>query len=223
MKQKGRREQNPEGVQHRKTTRDERIKVITLREAGWNWTRIGNHLQIDRPTCQKVAILTKVPGSVLIKQVANREAGIKIYQRTQAAGTPSNGSRSGRPPIFDEEEKHRLEAFVTRDSYTRRLSWEAICIEMNYACSARTIKWVMHSMGYHRRVPQRKFAIRPAHRPIRVAWCQEQLDWTFDDWLRVLWTDESSFSTSGFGSRPWVTRKASEAYHEDCIHTTHVS
>lgn len=54
MKQKGVREQQPEGVRHRETTRDERIKVITLREAEWSWTKIGNYLNIDRRTCQKV-------------------------------------------------------------------------------------------------------------------------------------------------------------------------
>ena len=42
----------------------------------------------------------------------------------------------GRPVIFDDEEKARLEAFVTRDAHTRRLSWEAIVLEMSYACSA---------------------------------------------------------------------------------------
>jgi len=75
-------------------------------------------------------------------------------------------------------------------------------------------------MGYHRRVPRRKFAIRPANKPIRVAWCRERLGWGFDDWLRVLWTDESTFSTAGFGHRPWVTRKASEEYHADCVDET---
>lgn len=142
---------------------------------------------------------------------------IKIYQRAKENGTPSNRSRTGRPPIFDEAEKRRLEAFVTRDARTRRLSWDAIVIELNYACSPRTIKNVMESMGYHRRVPRRKFGLRPYNKPKRVAWCQERLDWTYDDWKRVVWTDESSFSTSGFGHRPWVTRKADEEYHKDCV------
>lgn len=100
------------------------------------------------------------------------------------------------------------------------MSWDIVCIEMNYACSPDTVKRVMHSMGYHRRVPRRKFGIRPYNRPIRVAWCQERLNWTRDDWLRVLWTDESTFSTAGFANRSWVTRKASEEYHPDCIDET---
>jgi len=48
MKEKGTREQNPRGVRHRETTREERVKVITLHDdAGWNWSRIGQHLNID--------------------------------------------------------------------------------------------------------------------------------------------------------------------------------
>ena len=73
---------------------------------------------------------------------------------------------------------------------------------MEYSCSPQTVETVMESMGYHRRVPRRKFAIRPANKPIRVAWCQERLDWGYEDWLHVLWTEESTFSTAGFGNCP---------------------
>jgi len=50
------------------------------------------------------------------------------------------GKRTGRPPIFDDEEKARLIASITHDSRARRLSWEAICIEMDYACGPKTAK-----------------------------------------------------------------------------------
>ncbi|PWW76004.1 hypothetical protein C7212DRAFT_344475 [Tuber magnatum] len=92
MKQTDTCEQNPRGVRHRETTRDERNKVITLLDySGWNWLRIGRELNIDRSTCRR-------------------------------NNTPSNHRRSGWPPIFDNTEKQRLEAFVTRDARTRRLS-----------------------------------------------------------------------------------------------------
>ena len=132
-------------------------------------------------------------------------------------GTPSNTLRTGRHPIFNEGERQRLEEFVTRDARTCRLGWDEICLEMVYACCPRTVKTVMKSMGYHRRVPRRQFAIHPANKPICVAWCRERLGWGFEDWLRILWTDESTFSTAGFGNRPWVTRKPSEEYHPDCV------
>jgi len=215
MKQTGKREQNPQGVQHRETTRDERMQVITLRDhASWSWARIGQELNIDRRICQKVSVVSNP------NQCWKSSSIIKIYQRSQESGTPSNSRWSGRRPIFIQEEKARLEVFITRDSRTRRLSWDEVCLEMGYACCPRTVKAVMEGLGYHRRVPRRRFVIRPANKPLRVAWCQARLNWTYEDWMRVLWTDESTFSTVGFGNRPWVTRKASEEYHANCVDAT---
>ena len=56
MKTKGTREPPPTGKRHLETTRDDRIKVISLRDSvGWSWSRIGAELNIDRRTCQKVS------------------------------------------------------------------------------------------------------------------------------------------------------------------------
>ncbi|RPA99617.1 hypothetical protein L873DRAFT_1843518 [Choiromyces venosus 120613-1] len=38
--------------------------------------------------------------------------------------------------------------------------------------------------------------------------------------LWTLWTDESTFSTTGFGHRPWVLRRPEEEFHPDCIDET---
>jgi len=146
---KGVREVAPEGVSHRETTRDERMRIIALKEnAEWNWSQIGRELNINRRTCER------------------------IYRRWKAEDTPSNRKRSGRPVIFDVEEKARLGACVTRDARTRRLSWEAIVLEMGYACSARTVKNMMQKMGYHKRVPRKKFHVSPENKEKRVVWCQ---------------------------------------------------
>ena len=113
--------------------------------------------------------------------------------------------------------KQRVVDFVTRDARTRRVIWEEICLEMGYACSVRIVKNVIASIRYRKQIPRRKFNIRPYNKPLRVAWCQERLHWTYEEWKRVLWTDESSFSTAGFGHRPWVIRRPYEQYHADCI------
>lgn len=65
-----------------------------------------------------------------------------------------------------------------------------------------------------------RWGIRSYNKPKRVAWCQEKLNWTEEEWKRVVWTDESSFSTAGFHYRPWVTRLPEEEYHEDCVDYT---
>lgn len=59
MKLKGTRENLPtRGGKHQETTRDERVRVVTLRDdAGLGWTAIGKKLNIDRRTVQKVSII----------------------------------------------------------------------------------------------------------------------------------------------------------------------
>ena len=51
----------------------------------------------------------------------------------------------------------------------------------------------------------------------RLYWAREHECWTVQDWLRVIWTDESAFYIGGFRERVWVTRNAEEEYHEQCL------
>lgn len=133
MKSKGTRENHHgNNIYRKETTRDERVRIIALRDGtGMTWREIGYEIGVDFRTCQK------------------------IYARTKVTGTPSNRKRSGRPVIFTEDEKARLCVFVTRDKRTRRLMWEQIIEEMGYNCSVRTIRDTMASMGFHKRVPRK--------------------------------------------------------------------
>ena len=96
---------------------------------------------------------------------------VKIYQQTTENKILSNSHQTGRWPIFNNADKAQLEAFIPQDSRTWKESWNVVWIEMNYAFSLNTFKRVMESIGYHQHMPQRNFAIRPADRPIRIAWC----------------------------------------------------
>jgi len=89
--------------------------------------------------------------------------------------TPSNALRTGWRPIFNDAEKQQLEEFVTRDTRTQRLSWDEICLEMEYAGCPQTVKTVMESLGITGHVPRPKFAICQANWPIQVAWCCDRL------------------------------------------------
>jgi hypothetical protein len=82
-----------------------------------------------------------------------------MYKRSRRQGTLSTCERTGRPIIFDGIETQRLKEFITRDARTRGTCWEAIRIEMGYACSAKSIKNVIALLGYHRRVSRREFNI----------------------------------------------------------------
>ena len=71
------------------------MQIIAFRNKGKKkWKEIEAELGIDYQTCYS------------------------IYYRAKLYNSPGNRKRHGRPPIFSEQEKRRLEAFVTRDRLT---------------------------------------------------------------------------------------------------------
>ena len=61
--------------------------------------------------------------------------------------------------------------------------------------------------------------ISPKNRKKRLAWAQEHLDWSPEQWMRVLWTDESPFVLV-FNRRKRVWRLHNERYDPKCTIAT---
>jgi len=171
---------------------------------------LGRARILGKGLCQREILFAGDYWSVLIVR-------LKIYHSARGNCTPLNFLWTGRWPIFDVANRLQLEAFVTRNSRIWHLGWEAISLEMSDICSADTVKCVIEELGYSRLLPRRKFAICPKNKPLSIVWYCERLDWRYENWLWAVWTDKSIFSMATFENRPWVTRKATEKYHVDCV------
>ena len=121
----------------------------------------------------------------------------RICQRSQKSGSIAKQPRSGRPYKVTPEMEQQLVSFVTANTANRRLAWDEIPSRLGWDCSGDTIKRVCQRLGYFKRLARRKFGISLKNQALRLQWCLEHRNWTYDDWFRVLWTDESSFSTQG--------------------------
>ena len=71
--------------------------------------------------------------------------------------------------------------------------------------------------GYFRRVARKKPFLDMRSKERRLEWCQAHRHWTVADWMRVIWTDESSFAVGGARGKIWVTRMPEEEYEESCL------
>ncbi|CAB5390250.1 unnamed protein product [Rhizophagus irregularis] len=72
----------------------------------------------------------------------------------------------------------------------------------------------------HSRIPRFSPLISESNKAKRLLWARAHENWTVEDFKRVVWSDESTytqFRTSGFG-RVW--RESSEEFYEDCIAST---
>lgn len=71
--------------------------------------------------------------------------------------------------------------------------------------------------GYSRRVARSKPFLTEANKERRLQWALDHENWSVQDWLRVIWTDEAAFYVGGFRGRVWVTRNIHEEFHDQCL------
>jgi hypothetical protein len=132
--------------------------------------------------------------------------------------------RLGRPRILNETERKHLKSLVVRNKKTRRQTLSQIrstfINETNKPISIQTIRNELAKENLHSRIPRFSPLISESNKEKRYLWARTYENWTVEDFKRVVWSDESTytqFRTSGFG-RVW--REPSEEFHEDCIAAT---
>ena len=99
MKQRGTCENAPPGIRHRETTRDERIRVISMRDdTGMSWTAIGKCLEINRGSAQWVdnfnaTLINIATISTWLRQYLQKSKGVWYPIESPANWLPSNFRR----------------------------------------------------------------------------------------------------------------------------------
>jgi transposase len=133
--------------------------------------------------------------------------------------------RPGRQRILNTPKRKALKEMVVKDKDSRRQNLAQVTdafakVRGGQKVSKRTIQRALADENVHSCIPRRKPLISATNKVKRLAWCMERSDWTVEDWQKVLWTDESTFSQfqkSGWGR---VLREPREEFHEDCIAAT---
>ena len=75
-----------------------------------------------------------------------------------------------------------------------------------------TVSRRLAAAGYNGRVARHKPRLTATHKARRLAWAQDHLAWTADDWSRVLWSDESRFQLYQSDGRVYVRRMVGEEF-----------
>lgn len=129
--------------------------------------------------------------------------------------------RSGRPTPMTEEEIATLIDFVTASRRGRRMRFVDLASHLfGGKYGEYAIRYTLRRRGYRRYIARRKPPITEANRQKRLAWAQEHISWTPQQWASILWTDET-WVTGGHHRRQWVTRLPGEEYDDTCIIEKH--
>lgn len=106
--------------------------------------------------------------------------------------------------------------FQTHGKEARQMTYTELAFAIDTPASTSTIRRLLHKAGYRRCVAQQKPPLSQRQKQQRLDFCLRVRHFTIEDWMRVIWTDESAFHRGGH-QRIWVTRRPDERYHPDCI------
>lgn len=146
-------------------TRDQRLEVLTLRSIDWTYPQIARHLKISERQVQ-TACQTDHP-------------------------TPSK--RKGRNPFLSSEQVAELVLFVCSSRTNQLMSYILLASGpfTHWGIRQYPIKHALQKEGFRRCIAGVKPPISEANRIKRLQWATKHVEWTRDQWILILWTNET--------------------------------
>ncbi|KAI0992211.1 hypothetical protein K3495_g15975 [Podosphaera aphanis] len=100
---------------------------------------------------------------------------------------------SGRPLVLSSEQVDEIEAFVTSSPEHRQLTYFELAYAHfgHFGASEKIVQRAMSRRGYARRIATSKPPLSAENKRKRLKFATEHLHRNKEDWMRVLWTDET--------------------------------
>ena len=167
-----------------------KIRIVDRAENGWTRQKISGTLGVPLSTVGHI-----------IRDYCNR-------------GTFERKKGSGRPQKMGERSKRHLLRIAEKNPEATLAELQA---QMPVKCSTWLISKHLHESKLHKRVAVVKPFLTEKQRKARYQFAKEHLNWTVDQWKRVIWTDESSFQIGANVVKKKVWRRRFEKYKKSCI------
>ena len=137
----------------------------------------------------------------------------RLQQRYRETGRVTERRRSGRPLATSRADDRYIVNAALRNRMMNATQLQARLREVRGTqVSRQTIRNRLHQRGLHARRPARVPDHTTRHRHHRLAWAEEHLRWTRDQWASVLFSDESRFTLSRNDGRQRCWRRQGERY-----------
>ena len=114
----------------------------------------------------------------------------KLAAKYNSTGSVEAGKSSGRPRVTSKREDNRFRRCAVINPLS---SSEVIKIETATVASTRTIRRRLFDTGLLARRPAKKPLLNQQQRLKRIKFCKKYINWTSEDWSRVLFSDEATF------------------------------
>ncbi|GFS52979.1 transposable element Tcb2 transposase [Trichonephila clavipes] len=152
----------------------------------------------------------------------NKSVVSRAWNAFQTTGTAVRKVGGGRPRTTNAGD-HRY--IILQAKRGRRQSASVIAQQLSTATGQQVSRFTvarrLHKGGLFARHPERCLPLKVDHRCHRLQWCREHKNWTTDQWSRVLFTDESRFSTRSDSQRVLIWREIETRFYSSNIKERH--
>lgn len=151
--------------------------------------------RIDEAT--RVEILTLLQAGRRRRSIA-AEVGCSLGSVTRIVrafleeGRIKDAARGGRPRKTTEEEDRLIASAAYEDPFTTA---REIQQKLGLQLSLTTIRERLRSFGLHSRISCQRPLLTRQNKALRLEFATRHLLWTTDEWMNVVFTDESTFSS----------------------------
>ena len=178
----------------RRLTDEQRGRALALLDEGLGQREVARRLAVSHSTIQR------------------------LLQRFNETGSVQERRHTGRPRKTTRQEDRYLVLAALRERASTTVTLRGhlrAATGVNISCS--TVSRRLHAADLRSRRPAVRPVLTPANRQRRLAWAQQHVTWTRQQWARVMFTDESRFTLSFNDGRARVWRRQGERFADGTV------
>ena len=170
--------------------------------------RVLSHEQVDH-------VIRLIRDGMSFREVA-RQTSVKratVGRVARAFGVSSKYKTSpGRPRTLTSRDIHVLSRIVTSGkAHTAAEAARELSATTNVSISATTARRALKEAGMVAIVRKKKPLLTSRHRRLRLLFARKYMHYTVEDWLNVIWSDETKINMFGSDGRVWAWKWANRS------------
>jgi hypothetical protein len=177
-------------------------------------------------SCRKAAALAGIKPTAA-KELKARVGDLEVYHLEHGLPPPtieekiarkvgSGGNHTKEPTLTEEEVKLIFDA-CTADKASRAKRQHHVAWELGFNQVRSTIEHRMRQHGLYRVNSTKKLGLTDIQRAERYEIALSRKDWGYEEWSKVIFSDEASILVGEKRGQQKISRTIEERHHKDCI------
>ena len=130
-----------------------------------------------------------------------RSTVICTIQRENALLEGKSSPQSGRPKSYTERDMRHILTIIKRNPF---VTYREIRERTGLELSSATLLTIVNKSGYGHWRAKKRPRLLEEHAKMRLEWAKKHQNWTYTEWSKIIWSDESSIKLGRGQQSPWV-------------------